>query len=153
MSVASRPARGQIRSLPMRGAPKTMQVAPQYDDVVTEVHEYLRERIEAAEFAGIAPERLCIDPGIGFGKDFQQNLTLMHHVDALLGLGRPVLVGPSRKRFIGALLDLPEEQRVEGTAGAVAWLVGRGAHIVRVHDVKTMVRLVRVVDAIARAVR
>jgi dihydropteroate synthase len=137
----------------MKGEPKSMQVAPHYDDVVAEVHEYLRERIEAAEFAGIAPERLCVDPGIGFGKDLQQNLTLMHHLDALLDLGRPVLVGPSRKRFIGALLDLPEDERVEGTAGAVAWLVARGAHIVRVHDVREMVRVVRVVDAIARAGR
>jgi dihydropteroate synthase len=153
MFAVAREAGAGVVLMHMRGEPKTMQVAPQYDDVVTEVHEYLRERIEAAEFAGIAPERLCIDPGIGFGKDLQQNLTLMHHVDALLGLGRPVLVGPSRKRFIGALLDLPEDERIEGTAGAVAWLVGRGAHIVRVHDVKTMVRVVRVVDAIARAVR
>ncbi|HEX9717434.1 MAG TPA: dihydropteroate synthase, partial [Actinomycetota bacterium] len=72
---------------------------------------------------------------------------------ALLDLGRPVLVGPSRKRFIGTLLDLPDDQRVEGTAGAVAWLVARGAHIVRVHDVKEMVRVVGVVDAIARAGR
>jgi len=137
----------------MKGEPKTMQVAPHYDDVVAEVHEYLRERIESAQFAGIAPDRLCVDPGIGFGKDLQQNLTLMHHLDALLDLGRPVLVGPSRKRFIGAILDLPEDERVEGTAGAVAWLVARGAHIVRVHDVKEMVRVVRVVDAIARASR
>jgi dihydropteroate synthase len=137
----------------MKGEPKTMQVAPHYDDVVAEVHEYLRERIEAAEFAGIAPERLCVDPGIGFGKGLQQNLALMHHVETLLDLGRPVLVGPSRKRFIGALLDLPEDQRVEGTAGAVAWLVSRGAHIVRVHDVREMIRVVRVVDAIARAER
>jgi dihydropteroate synthase len=135
----------------MKGEPKTMQLAPHYDDVVAEVHEYLRERIEAAEFAGMAPERLCVDPGIGFGKDLQQNLALMRHVETLLDLGRPVLVGPSRKRFIGALLDLPEDERVEGTAGAVAWLVGRGTHIVRVHDVREMVRVIRVVDAIGRA--
>jgi len=137
----------------MKGEPKTMQETPHYHDIVGEVHEYLRERIEAAAFAGIEPERLCIDPGIGFGKDLEHNLTLMHHLDALLDLGRPVLVGPSRKRFIGTLLDLPDDQRVEGTAGAVAWLVARAAHIVRVHDVKEMVRVVRVVDAIARAGR
>jgi dihydropteroate synthase len=135
----------------MRGEPKTMQEAPHYDDVVAEVHEYLRERIEAAEFAGIQPERLCVDPGIGFGKDLHHNLMLMHHVDALLDLGRPLLVGPSRKRFIGSLLDVAEDERVEGTAAAVAWLAARGAHIVRVHDVRAMVRVVRVVDAIARA--
>ena len=136
----------------MLGEPRTMQEAPHYDDVVGEVKEYLRGRLEAAEFAGIEPERLVVDPGIGFGKDVRDNLTLMRRLDALLDLGRPVLVGPSRKRFIGALLgDLPSEERVEGTAGAVAWLVTRGAHIVRVHDVREMVRVVRVVDALARA--
>lgn len=151
MLEAVRLAGGGMVLMHMLGEPKTMQEAPHYDDVVAEVHEYLRERIEAAEFAGIQPERLCVDPGIGFGKDLHHNLMLMHHVDALLDLGRPVLVGPSRKRFIGSLLDVAEDERVEGTAAAVAWLVGRGAHIVRVHDVRAMVRVVRVVDAIARA--
>ncbi len=136
----------------MKGEPKTMQEAPVYGDVVGEVRGYLRERVEAAEFAGIEAERIAVDPGIGFGKDLEDNLRLMRGLDALLELGRPVLVGPSRKRFIGTLLgDLPPEQRVEGTAGAVAWLVARGAHIVRVHDVREMVRVVRVVDALARA--
>jgi dihydropteroate synthase len=151
MFAVAREASAGMVLMHMKGEPKTMQLAPHYDDVVAEVHEYLRERIEAAEFAGMAPEWLCVDPGIGFGKDLQQNLTLMCHVETLLDLGRPVLVGPSRKRFIGALLDLPEDERVEGTAGAVAWLVGRGAHIVRVHDVREMVRVIRVVDAIGRA--
>ncbi|HET7929490.1 MAG TPA: dihydropteroate synthase [Actinomycetota bacterium] len=135
----------------MRGDPATMQEAPHYDDVVGEVHEYLRQRIEAAELAGIDSERIAIDPGIGFGKDLGHNLELMHGVDALLDLGRPVLVGPSRKKFIGTILDLPEEERVEGTVGAVVWMVARGAHLVRVHDVKEVVRAVRVSDAIARA--
>jgi dihydropteroate synthase len=134
----------------MQGDPTTMQEAPHYDDVVGEVHEYLRQRIEAAELAGIDPERIAIDPGIGFGKDLDHNLELMHGVDALLDLGRPVMVGPSRKRFIGSILDLPEEERVEGTVGAVVWMVARGAHLVRVHDVKEVVRAVRVADAIAR---
>jgi dihydropteroate synthase len=134
----------------MKGEPKTMQEAPTYDDVVGEVHEFLRGRIEAAEFAGIDPEGIAIDPGIGFGKDLGHNLELMRRVDEFLDLGRPLLVGPSRKRFIGAILDLPEDQRVEGTIGAVAWMVARGAHVVRVHDVREVVRAVRVVDAIAR---
>jgi dihydropteroate synthase len=134
----------------MKGEPKTMQETPTYDDVVGEVHEFLRERIEAAEFAGIDPQRIAIDPGIGFGKDLGHNLELMQRVDAFLDLGRPLLVGPSRKRFIGAILDLPEDQRVEGTIGAVAWMVAQGAHVVRVHDVREVVRAVRVVDAIAR---
>jgi dihydropteroate synthase len=135
----------------MQGDPTTMQEAPHYDDVVGEVHEYLRQRIEAAELAGIDPDRIAIDPGIGFGKDLDHNLELMHGVDALLDLGRPVLVGPSRKKFIGTILDLPEKDRVEGTVGAVVWMVARGAHLVRVHDVREVVRAVRVSDAIARA--
>jgi dihydropteroate synthase len=135
----------------MRGDPTTMQEAPHYDDVVGEVHEYLRQRIETAALAGIDPERIAIDPGIGFGKDLDHNLELMHGVDALLDLGRPVLVGPSRKKFIGTILDLPVEERVEGTVGAVVWMVARGAHLVRVHDVREVVRAVRVSDAIARA--
>ena len=135
----------------MRGEPKTMQEAPRYDDVVGEVHEYLRQRIETAELAGIDPERIAIDPGIGFGKDLEHNLEMMRRVDALLDLGRPVLVGPSRKRFLGTILDVPEDDRVEGTIGAVVWLVSRGAHLARVHDVKEVVRAVRVADAIARA--
>ena len=135
----------------MQGDPKTMQEAPSYEDVVGEVKEYLRERVEAAGFAGIDPERLVIDPGIGFGKDLEHNLELLHGIDALLDLGRPVLIGPSRKRFIGTVLDLPEDERVEGTAGVVAWAVARGVHAVRVHDVREIVRVVRMIDAIARA--
>jgi len=135
----------------MLGEPRTMQEAPHYDDVVAEVKEYLRERIEAAEFAGIDPEALCVDPGIGFGKNLEHNLALLRGLDALTDLGRPVLVGPSRKRFIGTILDLPEGERVEGTAAAVAWAVAHGANLVRVHDVKEIVRVVRVVDAIVRA--
>jgi dihydropteroate synthase len=147
-----RERRAAIVLMHMKGEPKTMQEAPAYDDVVAEVRGYLSERVEAAEFAGIEAERIAIDPGIGFGKELEDNLVLMRGLDALLELGRPVLVGPSRKRFIGALLgDLPPEERVEGTAGAVAWLVTRGAHIVRVHDVREIVRVVRVVDALARA--
>ncbi len=135
----------------MKGEPKTMQEMPRYDDVVAEVNEYLRERIEAAEFAGIEPERLCVDPGIGFGKTLEHNLLLLRNIEVFLDLRRPLLVGPSRKSFIGTLLDVTADERVEGTAGAVAWLAVRGAHIVRVHDVREMVRVVRVVDAIARA--
>ncbi len=133
----------------MRGEPKSMQADPVYADVVGEVHEYLRERVEAAEFAGIDPERIAVDPGIGFGKDLRHNLEVIRRIDAFLDLGRPVLVGPSRKRFIGTILDLPEDRRVEGTIGAVAWLATHGAHVVRVHDVLEVVRAVRVVDAIA----
>jgi dihydropteroate synthase len=138
----------------MKGEPKTMQESPRYDDVVAEVKEFLRERIEAAGLAGVDTDRLAVDPGIGFGKDLDHNLTILARVRDLLDLGRPLVVGPSRKRFIGALLDdAPVEARFEGTAAAVAWLVASGAHIVRIHDVWEISRVVRVVDAIVRAGR
>jgi dihydropteroate synthase len=135
----------------MKGEPKTMQESPSYDDVVGEVRAYLHERIEAAERSGIDIERIAVDPGIGFGKNLEHNLELMRRLDELRDLGRPILVGPSRKGFIGSILDLPEAERVEGTIAAVAWAVARGAHAVRVHDVREVVRAVRVLDAIAGA--
>lgn len=136
----------------MLGEPKTMQEDPRYEDVVAEVTEFLRERIEAAGLAGIDTERVAVDPGIGFGKDLGHNLALLHHVEAIAGLGRPVVYGPSRKRFIGTLLGgAPEHERLEGTIGTAAWLAARGAHVVRVHDVLEVGRALRVVDAIARA--
>jgi dihydropteroate synthase len=134
----------------MRGEPKTMQQQTDYGDVVAEVKGYLAERAEAAVQAGIGRERLAVDPGLGFAKTEQQNYVLMRDIAAFLDLGRPVLVGPSRKSFIGKVLGTEVDQRLEGTAGAVAWMAGQGAHIVRVHDVKEMVRVVRVVDAIRR---
>jgi dihydropteroate synthase len=133
----------------IKGEPKTMQENPTYDDVVREVHDYLAGRIEAAVAAGIPAERLAVDPGLGFGKTAAHSYTLMREVEALLDLGRPVVVGPSRKSFIGAASgDLPVEERLEGTAAAVAVMAFQGAHVVRVHDVREMVRVVRVADAI-----
>jgi dihydropteroate synthase len=135
----------------MKGEPKTMQESPRYDDVVREVHDYLDSRVGAAVDAGVDWDRLSIDPGLGFGKTTGHSLRLMKENDALLDLGRPVLVGPSRKSFVGDVLGTEIGERVEGTAGAVAYMVAKGAHIVRVHDVKEMTRVVRVVDAILKA--
>ena len=135
----------------MRGEPKTMQQTPHYDDVVAEVKAYLRGRVDSALAAGIAREALCIDPGLGFGKTEQHSLLLMKEIRELVDLGLPVLVGPSRKSFIGHVLGTDVTERVEGTAGAVAYMVSRGAHIVRVHDVREIARVVRVVDAIMGA--
>jgi len=138
----------------MQGEPQTMQAAPTYDDVVVEVRGFLAERIEAAVAAGVARDHLCADPGIGFGKTTAHNLALLHDVASFRRLGVPVLVGASRKRFIGELSDVDDPaQRVEGTAGAVAWCAAQGVDIVRVHDVKEMARVVKVVDAIARGSR
>lgn len=135
----------------MRGEPKTMQQDTRYDDVVGEVKDYLTERVQAAVDAGVEWDRLAIDPGLGFGKSPQGNYALMRRIADLFDLHRPVLVGPSRKSFIGHVLGTEVDERLEGTAGAVAWLAGQGAHVVRVHDVKEMTRVVRVVDAIRAA--
>jgi dihydropteroate synthase len=137
----------------MKGEPKTMQEHPSYHDVVAEVRGFLGDRIEAALGAGIALERLCADPGIGFGKTLEHNLAILRNIRAFHHLGVPLLVGPSRKRFIGALTGTEVDDRVEGTAGVVAWCAAERVDIVRVHDVKEMARVVRVVDAIARAGR
>jgi len=135
----------------MRGEPKDMQKHTVYSDVVGEAREELRVRLDAATAGGIEPDRLMVDPGLGFAKAYEQNFVLMRDIRAFFELGRPVLVGPSRKSFVGKVLgDLGVDERLEGTAGAVAWLAGQGVHAVRVHDVKEMVRVVRVVDAIRR---
>jgi dihydropteroate synthase len=135
----------------MQGEPRTMQAQPHYREVVAEVHEFLRARVDAAVRAGIDRDRLCIDPGIGFGKTLEHNLLLLRDVRVLLDLGLPVLVGPSRKRFLGTILGTEAGDRLEGTAAAVAWLAAKGAHVVRVHDVKEMSRVARVIDAISKA--
>jgi dihydropteroate synthase len=135
----------------MRGEPNTMTQHTDYEDVVGEVKAYLRRRMEAAVSAGIGLDYLAVDPGLGFAKTTPQSLLLMKETAAFLDLGRPLLVGPSRKSFIGHVLGTDVTERLEGTAGAVAYMAACGAHIVRVHDVKEMVRVVRVVDAIRRA--
>ncbi len=121
-----------------------------YADVLAEVREDLRALADRAVGAGIARERICIDPGIGFGKTREQNLMLLDRLDAFADLGFPILVGASRKSFIGYTLDLPVDDRVEGTAATVAIAIDRGASIVRVHDVKAMARVARMTDAIVR---
>ncbi len=133
----------------MLGEPKTMQDDPRYDDVVAEVRDFLAGRIGAAVAAGIARDRICVDPGIGFGKDLAHNLALLHDIASFGALRVPVLVGASRKRFLGTLTGVDDPAaRLEGTAGAVAWCAANGVDVVRVHDVLEMTRVVRVVDAI-----
>jgi dihydropteroate synthase len=137
----------------MRGEPKTMQEDPTYHDVVAEVRGFLGDRVEAAVAAGIDRDRLCADPGIGFGKTLEHNLAILREIGAFQHLGVPMLVGPSRKGFIGTLTGTDVDERVEGTAGVVAWCAANAVDVVRVHDVKQMTRVVRVVDAIARLSR
>jgi len=135
----------------MRGEPRTMQAAPSYEDVAAEVARFLAGAAAEAARRGVPSERILLDPGIGFGKTVAQNLYLLNHLDALRALGYPLLVGPSRKSFIGYTLDLPPAERVEGTAATVAIAIARGAHIVRVHDVRAMARVARMTDAILQA--
>jgi dihydropteroate synthase len=131
-----------------RGTPDTMRSLAQYHDVVGEVGSFLRRRAEELESAGVPQEAIAIDPGFGFAKNPEQNLVLLNRIGEIIALGYPVLVGTSRKSFLGALLDLPESERLEGTAATVAWAVAQGAQIVRVHDVKEMYRIVSVTEAI-----
>ena len=135
-----------------QGEPKTMQVAPAYGDVVAEVLGHLRGRLEAATAAGVPPHRVVLDPGIGFGKSLDHNLALLRNLNRFTSLGRPLLLGVSRKGFIGRVSGETEaSQRLFGTAAAVAWCAANGAGILRVHDVDEMSKVVRVVDAIRRA--
>lgn len=134
----------------MLGRPKTMQQSPHYDDVVAEVSGFLNERIITAGIHGIEIERILVDPGLGFGKTLEHNLELLRRLAELTVLGRPLVVGPSRKSFIGKITGESEpSQRLFGTAAAVAWSVANGAAIVRVHDVEPMSQVVRMVRAIA----
>ena len=134
----------------MKGNPKTMQQKPVYHDLMGEVIGQLAAGIAIANNAGILLEKIIVDPGLGFGKTAAHNLEILRQLSELKALGRPVLVGPSRKSTIGQVLGLPAADRLEGTAAAVAVAVSRGADLVRVHDVKEMVRVVRMTDAIVR---
>ncbi|MBI5394255.1 MAG: dihydropteroate synthase, partial [Verrucomicrobia bacterium] len=145
LPLATRTGAGVVL-IHMQGTPQTMQQAPHYDDVTREVADFLRERMAAAQAAGIAPEQVVVDPGIGFGKSVKHNLDLLAHLDALNSFGRPVLVGLSRKSFIGKLLGEEVADRLAGSLAAACWAVLRGANIVRVHDVAETVAALRVID-------
>ena len=134
----------------MQGVPATMQKAPTYQNVVVEVHAWLTEVASQAVDRGIDSSRIMIDPGIGFGKTFDHNLEILRNLIQFRGIGYPLLVGVSRKKFIGQILDLPVHQREEGTAATVAWSIINGANVVRVHDVAKMKQVVQVIDAICR---
>ena len=131
-----------------KGPPKTMQENPVYEDLIEEICTYLQEGIETAKKAGV--QQILVDPGIGFGKTIEHNLTILKKLGEFQRFGYPVLSGPSRKSFIGKILNLPVDERMEGTAAAVAASIMNGASVVRVHDVREMKRVAAVVDAIVR---
>jgi len=136
----------------MQGEPRTMQAAPRYHDVVTDVGDFLVARLDAARVAGIADESLMADPGIGFGKTVRHNLDLLTGLPSLVArVGVPVLIGSSRKSFVGAVLDVSADEREEGTLATIAWSLDHGAAMVRVHDARSAVRVAQLLHALARA--
>ena len=136
----------------IRGTPKTMQQLTDYQDVVGEIYEFLARRVEAAVAAGINPERIILDPGIGFAKTYEQNLDILRHVSKFRTLGCPILIGASRKSFIGHILNQPDPaQRVWGTAAACCAAIAGSADIMRVHDIAEMRDACMVADAIWRS--
>ncbi len=147
LELASRRKAGFI-VMHMAGTPKTMQVQPRYDDVIADIRRFFAEKLEIAEAYGLDRERLMIDPGIGFGKRLEDNLALLNGLAAFEDLGRPVLLGVSRKSFIGKILNAPPEDRLEGTIAASVIGVVRGAHVLRAHDVRAVKRAVLVAEAI-----
>lgn len=135
----------------IKGSPKTMQQDPTYEDLMGEIIAYLREGIAKAEEAGVDPHQVIVDPGIGFGKRVHDNLVIINRLNELNILGRPLLIGTSRKSFIGAVLGAEVHQREIGTLASMAVSALKGAHIVRVHDVAPMKQAVDMVDAIINA--
>ena len=132
----------------IKGTPKNMQKNPYYEDLMQELTEYFEERKKFARAKGILDQQIILDPGIGFGKRLQDNFQLLRELKKIVDMGFPVLIGPSKKSFIGLTLDLPIDQRLEGTAAAVTTGILKGARIVRVHDVKEMKRVALITDSI-----
>jgi dihydropteroate synthase len=137
----------------LRGTPATMQDDPRYDDVARDVAAWLEVRLRAAKRAGIREDRIVLDPGFGFGKTAEHNFELIARLEELGALGRPLLVGLSRKSFLGRPLGLPVHRRLEGGLAAAAVAVFLGARIVRTHDVEPTVRAVRIAEALRAARR
>lgn len=132
----------------MQSDPRTMQEAPHYDDVVGEIHAFLETQLRSAVRGGVPRESIAVDPGIGFGKTLEHNLSLLRHLDAFVALGQPVVVGVSRKSFIDKLGAGGQGERLPGSLAAAALGVAHGAHVIRAHDVLETVQAMRVVDAI-----
>ena len=137
----------------MQGTPRTMQDDPRYDDVARDVARWLEQRVAVVRRAGVDAEQIALDPGIGFGKTLVHNLELLARIDELSRLGRPIVVGASRKRFLGLLLDAPLDRRLEGGLAAAAVAVFLGAAVIRTHDVAATARALRVAKALRGARR
>jgi len=132
----------------MQGNPENMQENPQYGNVVDEIYEYLDGKARSAIEAGVSPDKIIIDPGIGFGKTLEHNLSILNKISEFRAMGYPVMAGASRKSFIGTILDLPVEERLEGSLSAAIWSAINRANILRVHDVAETVRSVKIARSI-----
>jgi dihydropteroate synthase len=148
MAVVAAQAGAGFVFMHTRGTPMTMRSLARYDDVVAHVRSFLADAAIELERRGVARDSIVLDPGFGFAKNPEQSLELLRRLDEIVSVGLPVLVGTSRKSFIGAVLDLPEHDRVEGTISTVVTAVEKGARIVRVHDVRPIVRAVRMTEAV-----
>ncbi len=132
----------------MQGKPEGMQENPQYENVIDEIYEYLDGKASTAIDAGVSPDKIILDPGIGFGKTLDHNLSILNKISEFRSMGYPIMMGASRKAFIGTILDLPAEDRLEGSLAAAVWSVINGVNILRVHDVAETVRSVKIARAI-----
>jgi len=141
----------QVAVMHMQGTPGTMQDDPRYEDLIGEILLYLKNSVRIAEEAGIHPNHICIDPGIGFGKKLEHNLEILNRLDEFCCLGKPILLGVSRKSFLGQILDVAVDDRLEGTLAATVAGIIKGASIIRAHDVRATVRVARVTEAIMGA--
>ena len=132
----------------MKGTPRSMQVDPHYDNVIEEICEFFKKKVKSAKNSGILDNMIILDPGIGFGKRLEDNFEIIRELKQICAMGYPILLGPSRKSFIGASLNLPVEERLEGTLASITVGIMNGANIIRVHDVKETLRAVKIIEKI-----
>jgi len=132
----------------MKGTPRSMQVDPHYDNVIEEICEFFKRKVKSAKNSGILDNMIILDPGIGFGKRLEDNFEIIRELKQISTMGYPILLGPSRKSFIGASLNLPVEERLEGTLASITAGIMNGANIIRVHDVKETLRAVKIIEKI-----
>ena len=132
----------------MKGTPRSMQVDPHYDNVIEEICEFFKRKVKSAKNSGILDNMIILDPGIGFGKRLEDNFEIIRELKQICAMGYPILLGPSRKSFIGASLNLPVEERLEGTLASITAGIMNGANIIRVHDVKETLRAVKIIEKI-----
>jgi dihydropteroate synthase len=148
MASVVRDARVPLVLMHLRGTPRTMQQDTEYVDLLSSVVGFLRKRVDRAAAAGVADDKIVVDPGLGFGKSASGNLRILRELPTLRSVGRPILVGASRKSFIGTALDLPVTERLEGSLAVAALAAWQGAQFIRAHDVAATKRVTRMIDAI-----